>query len=149
MNKVQKSIIIDAPPEQVFSYVLLPESLIEIWPGITAIRDVKWLPNTGKDFLVCYKLGGILIECSSKDVEVIPNQRIVNKVQGGIQSTVTWDFFSYRENQTLVTFEIEYSLPTGFVGRMAEAVLLRMNDKEAEVILFNLQLRMEFGPIEP
>lgn len=149
MSSVHKTAIIDAPVERVFEYVLSPDSLIQIWSSIVAIWNVEWQPNGGKNFCWKYKLGGLYFEGSGKDTEVVKNQRIVNEVEGaGITSKVVWTFQPYREGATLVIFDVEYSIPSLMVGRrLAEAVFVRMNEKEAEMILYNLQLRMEYSDL--
>jgi hypothetical protein len=44
---------------------------------------------------------------------------------------------------TKVTFEVEYTVPIPVLGKLAEAIIVKMNDREGELILANLKARME------
>ena len=43
----------------------------------------------------------------------------------------------------ILTTEIEYSVPVPVLGRLAEALVVKMNEREAELVLANLKSRME------
>jgi hypothetical protein len=47
MAKLVKSIVIQAPVEQVFAYMSEPNNQVEIWPSIVEVSDVKRLPDGG------------------------------------------------------------------------------------------------------
>jgi len=42
-----------------------------------------------------------------------------------------------------VTFEVEYTVPILVLGKLAEAIIVKINDREGELILANLKARME------
>jgi len=42
-----------------------------------------------------------------------------------------------------VTFEAEYSVPLPLLGKLAEAFIIKQNEREAELLLANLRARME------
>jgi len=44
---------------------------------------------------------------------------------------------------TKVTFEVEYTVPIPLLGKLAEAIIVKMNDREGDLILANLKARME------
>ena len=87
-------------------------------------------------------MAGIHLEGTSEDTEYIPNQRIVSKSKGGVESTQTW-MFQPEGDETKVTFEVEYTVPIPVLGKLAEAIIVKMNEHEGEVILANLKTRME------
>ena len=39
-----------------------------------------------------YKMAGVRVEGAAEAVEYIPNRHIVSKSEGGVSSTITWDF---------------------------------------------------------
>ena len=142
MAKVEKTITIDAPVEKVFSYVSVKTNLPDIWPSMVEAKDIQSLPNGGESFRWVYKMAGVKFEGTSEDSEFIVNQRIVSKTKGGIDSTVTWTFQPETEG-TKVTFDAEYTVPIPLVGKIAEAIIVKQNNKEAELLLTNLKDRME------
>ena len=142
MAKVKKSITIKAPVEKVFDFVSEPTHLPEFWPSLVEVKDVKRLPNGGTSNRWVYKMVGIRLEGTSEDIERITNQRLVSKTEGGVKSTQTWTF-QPEAGGTNVTFEVEYTVPIPVLGRLAEAVIVKMNEHEGDLLLANLKAQME------
>jgi uncharacterized membrane protein len=142
MAKVAKSITINAPVEEVFGYFDDPSNLPEVWPSLVEVRDVQRLPNGGNKFRWIYKMAGLRLEGTSEDTEYVTNQRTVTRSQGGIDSTITLTY-EPENGGTRVTLENEYSVPIPVLGRLAEAVILRQNEREGELLLANVKDRLE------
>ena len=142
MEKVMKSISIEAPVEQVFGYINVPTNLPEIWPSMVEAKEVEKLPNGGNRFKWVYKMAGMRLEGTSEDTDVIANQHVIGTTKGGIESTTTWKTEAEGAG-TKVTFIAEYSVPLPLVGKMAEKFIIKVNEKEAETLLANLKARME------
>jgi uncharacterized membrane protein len=144
MVKAVKTITIKAPVEKVFDYLSEPTNLPEIWPSLVEIKDVQKLPSGGNRNRWVYKMAGIRLEgtSESEDTVCVPNQRLVSKTKGGVESTQIW-MFQPEAGGTKVTFEVEYTVPIPVLGKLAEAIIVKMNDHEGELILANLKARME------
>jgi len=142
MAKVEKTITINAPVEKVFDYIDQPTNLPEIWPSLMEIKDVQTLPNGGHTDRWVYKMAGMRFEGTTEGIEHVTNQRIVSKTKGGVESTQTW-VFQPEDGGTNVTFEVEYNIPIPVLGKLAEAIVVKMNDREGDSILANLKTRME------
>jgi uncharacterized protein YndB with AHSA1/START domain len=142
MATVMKSIIINAPAEKVFEYIMVPTNMLEIWPSVIETKDIQPLPNGGTKFRWVYKMAGMRFEGVTEDTEVVPNQRIVSINKGGIESEITWEFQPEGE-ATKVTMEADYTVPIPLLGKLAEAFIVKQNDNEGETILANLKARME------
>ena len=142
MPKIKKTITINAPVERVFGFMNTPESLPEIWPSFVEARDVQRLPNGGAKFRYVYKMAGMRFEGTSEDTEYVPNQRVVNKSKGGVEAKQVYTF-QPEAGGTKFTWEIEYTVPIPVLGRLAEAIIVRMNEGEAELVMANLKARME------
>lgn len=106
------------------------------------VKDVEPLPNGGHRFRWAYKMASMRFEGTSEDVEYMPNQRFIQQSRGGIESTVTWTFLS-EAGGTRVTFLGEYAVPVPLLGRLAEAVIVKVNEHETEALLANLKAQME------
>ena len=142
MAKVEKTISINAPVEKIFSYISDPTNLPEFWPSLVETSDVQTLPNGHHSNRWVYKMAGMRFEGTSEDTEFIPNQRLVSKTSGGVESTQTWTF-QPEASGTRVTFTVEYTVPIPVLGKLAEAIIVRMNDHEGDLVLSNLKARME------
>ncbi len=61
---------------------------------------------------------------------------------GGIEGTFTWTFQT-AAGGTTVTFEGNYTVPVPLLGKLAEAFVVGVNQRDAEVMLANLKARLE------
>lgn len=140
MVRIDKEIIVNSSIEKVFSYIREPTNWPEIWPSLLAIEDVQSLPNGGYSAKYEYKMVGIRFKGTGEYTEFVPNHWIVVNTKGGVQSTITCTFRSI-EDKTRVTLTIEYEVPVPLLGKLAEIVILKMNDQEADLVMVNLQAR--------
>jgi uncharacterized protein YndB with AHSA1/START domain len=140
--RIEKTITINAPVEKVFDYVDDPTNLPEIWPSLIDVMDVERLPAGGTKFRWRYKMAGVRTEGTTEAVEYVANQRIVSKSEGGISSTITWDF-APEDGGTKVTNAVDYAVHVPVLRKLAESFLVRVNENEGEMILANLKARME------
>lgn len=143
MPKRETTITINAPVEKVFSYLQdEPTNLLEIWPSMVEVKDMKRLPNGGTSFRWVYKMVGMRFEGTSEDIEYISNQRVVTKTKGGIEATYTW-MFQPEDGKTKMTVEVEWSVPVPVLGKLAEALIIRQQEREFDLVLANLKDKME------
>jgi uncharacterized protein YndB with AHSA1/START domain len=142
MATVKKSIKIDAPVEKVFEYATKPEILPEIWPSLVEVKNIKELPNGGHSWDWVYKMAGMRFTGFSENTEVVPNERTVSRTTGGIDSTITWEYQPVDGGTKLIN-TTEYKVPIPLLGKLAESIIVKMNENEAEVILANLKAMME------
>ncbi|MFC1922805.1 SRPBCC family protein [Chloroflexota bacterium] len=142
MAIVTKTININAPVEKIYSYIQVPNNLLEIWPSMIEVKDIQPLPNGGNKYGWVYKMAGMRFEGLSEDTEIVTNQRAVSKTEGGIDSEITWEFQQVEEG-TNVSLKAEYTVPIPLIGKLAEAAIVKLNDNEGDAILANLKARME------
>ncbi len=142
MARIQKSILVKAPIEKVFNYLNDPKKLTEYWPGMIEVKDIEYLPNGGSCFNFVYNMAGIHLNCRSEDTEIIPLKKMVSVSTGGADATVIWEL-DKAEDGTKVLFDNEYTVPVPVIGKLAEALIVKMNEKEADTILANLKLILE------
>ena len=142
MAKVEKTININAPVDKVFSYIDEPTNLPVIWPSLVEVKNVQRLPNGGRSNQWVYKMAGIRLEGTTEDVEYVTNQLMVSKTKGGVESTQTW-IFQPEASGTNVTFNVKYTVPIPVLGKLAEAIIIKMNEREGDSLLANLKARME------
>lgn len=139
MATIRRSISIHAPTERVFDYVADPTHLPAIWPSLVEVRNVV-SHDAGASFDWDYKLLGIRIHGHSDPVERVPNERLVTRSVRGIPNTFRW-LFSRHDDDTEVALEVDYESP--LPGKLAERMVGRVNEREAETLLKNLKRRLE------
>ncbi len=140
MAKVDKEVWIEAPLEKIFDYISYPSNMPEFWPSLMEITDVQSLPNGGYSTRWVYKMLGLRFEGKAEYTRIALNEFFVIETKGGIKSTIVWTFRS-REDKTRVTFTVTYKVPIPLLGKLAEAIITKMNDSEADLIMANLKTR--------
>ncbi len=140
MAKIENKAIVNAPIEKIFGHIYELSNWLEFWPSLMELRDVKPLPNGGYSARWVYKMAGMLFRGAGEYTSVVPNQLLVIETKGGVISTITWAFRSWG-NRTRVFLTIEYTIPIPLLGKLAEVIVAKMNEKEAELMLHNLQVR--------
>jgi uncharacterized membrane protein len=141
MARVHKNIEIKAPVEKVFSYIEDPKNDTEWITNMIEVSDVTG-SGAGKHFNWVWNMSGIKFKGESTYTEDIPNKRIVMKSKGGIDAT--WDYkFESKKDVTILDLDIEYSIPVPVLGKLAEKLILKHNERDAEMALGNLKDRLE------
>jgi uncharacterized membrane protein len=142
MAKLEKSIFIDAPVEKVFGFMAEPYNILEIWPSMQEIKNLEALPNGGHSYDWAYKMAGLRFEGHTETTELVRNQRVVAKNEGGIPSTFVW-IYRVEDGGTRVTMSVDYEMPGKLLGKLAEPIVHKMNEHEGDILLANLKARME------
>lgn len=141
MAKIEKTITINAPVEKVFAYVEDPMSNPEWLPGVVEVKDVTG-QGVGSHFRWVYKMVGMRLEGESTTTEYVSNRRIVTQSKGGAVSTWTWTFEPH-DGGTKLNLVVEYTIPVPVLGKLAEALVLKQNEREAGLAMANIKARME------
>jgi uncharacterized membrane protein len=84
---------------------------------------------------------GRYFEGDTTITEYIQDQRVVSSNAGGIPSTFVWTY-QPEDGGTRLTVEVEYTVPVKVLGRLAEPVVAKLNEREAETVLENLKTAM-------
>ena len=144
MPKVDNEVIINAPVQDIFNYVSQPSNLQQIWPSLIEIKNEKLLPNGGYSYRWVYKMSGIHFTGVGECIDLKPNLVLASKNTGTIESIVMFKFLSMGI-QTKVSLTIDYQVPMSLFRQLTEIIILKMNAKEAGLILDNLRIRFEEG----
>ena len=140
ISRLEKEGTIEVPLEIVFGYSSVPNNLPEFWPSLIEIKDVQPLPNGGYRARWVYKMAGMRFEGRGEYTQIVPNKWFVIETKGGISSIITWTFRS-EGNRTRVFLTIEYKVPIPLLGKLAEAIIVKMNEQEGDLIMANLRTR--------
>lgn len=143
MVKIEKTVIIHAPVERIFAYMTNPANLTEIWPCLVEVKDLyQTQEGTGTTYNWVYKMAGSHFEGTAEITELIPNQRLVVRDEGGIKAIRTTTV-QPADGGTKYTLQMEYVLPPSLLGELDPGFIQRLNECEADVVLANLKAKME------
>ena len=137
MVSVRKSVVISAPPDRVFEYVTEPSTMAEWLTKMVEVRDIVGT-GEGQQYEWTYKYAGLLLRGQSVVVQHVPNRLAVSQSIGMIGSTWTFRVEPHEEGSTL-TIEVEYSIPIPVLGKIAEHVAVRLDARDLETSLSNVQ----------
>lgn len=141
MARIHKSIEIKAPIEKVYTYLDDPRNSPEWITNMIEVNDVKG-SGTGAHYKWAWKMAGMKFQGENTNIEDVPNKRIVVKSKGGIDST--WDFkLERRENVTTLDLDVDYSIPVPVLGKLAENLILKRNDRDLDTAMMNLKDKLE------
>jgi uncharacterized membrane protein len=141
MPKVNNSININAPVEKVFAYTTDPTNLPEWMVGITDVKDVTG-SGVGQHHHWTYKMVGIPLHGETTASEHVPNERWVTDSKGGATSVFTFTFAPH-EGGTKVNMDIDYTIPIPVLGKLAEKLVLKRNQRDMDMSMENLKDHME------
>lgn len=142
MNKIEKTITINAPVHAIFEYVIEPLNLLKLCPKLVGIEDTHRLQNGGRSFKWEYKMVKVHFWGTSTCIECLVNQRLVNSIHGGVVGSTTWLFKADGE-WTHVALIIEYAMPTPFIQRHGINAIEKENKSVAISLLETLKTTME------
>lgn len=142
MRKLSKTIDINAPVDRVYEFLTTPTNLPTIWPSMVGVANVERKADGTHSFDWTYKMAGLHFHGRSRPIEVKQNKLVVMKNEEGIPSTFYWRYEANGAG-TRLTLDVEYDIPTPVLGRIAEAVVAKMNEHELDAMLDNAKAAIE------
>lgn len=147
MLKIEKEIEIKAGAERIFDYITDPNNLPAIWPSMVGVSNVERRTDGWHRFDWVYKMVGVHFRGHADTIAVDRPRFLQTKSEAGIASKFTWQFTA-RGSACEVKLGVEYTIPTPVIGRLAEHIVARMNEREAETLLLNLKTAVEALALE-
>lgn len=137
MATIERSFFVQAPPERVFDFLAHHANDPQWLPGLV---DARNFTGAGTDYRWewTYKMAGLSFDGSGQTLEHDPPRRHVVETRGGIVSTWAWALEAEGDG-TRVSLRMEYTLPVAVLGKIAEKLLLKQNEKAADEGSANLQ----------
>ncbi|MGB5703283.1 MAG: SRPBCC family protein [Polyangiales bacterium] len=137
MASWKDSILIHAPPDEVFAYVDEPSELPTWLPSMVEVRNVVGT-GLGQQYEYTYKMAGLLLRGQNVVIEHVPNERGLHQVIGMISAL--WEYsVEPHEEGTMLNIEVEYSIPIPVLGKLAERLAIKQNAASFELALVNVK----------
>ncbi len=141
MPRLHNSIDIKAPVEKVFSYLEDPRNGPEWIHSMVEVKDIKG-PGLGNHYNWTWKMAGVKFNGESDLVEDLPNEKIVVKSKGTVESTWTFKLEPHGD-MTHLDLDVDYKIPIPVVGKVAEKIVLKQNERESEIDMQNIKEKLE------
>jgi carbon monoxide dehydrogenase subunit G len=146
MFTVEQQVRIDSPPGEVFSFLDDPRNHVKVTPGLVDVADVEALASGGKRAEYRYKLAGVELVGVVEDVERVPGSRLVQRLTGAIDGTITYELAGDDDDDdgaTDLTYEAEYDLPDTVIESVLAPIAEAYNRREARATVENLKTFLE------
>lgn len=136
MIKIQKSIVAEAPVEQVFAYLNDPARQPEYMTGTDEVKDIQRLPDGRYTYTNVSKFLGLQVDFKCEQIEVVPNERIVEKMHGaGMDGTVTEHLEPLENGKTRVSLIGEMTIHAGPLAKLGESFFAKYFDHSVEMAM--------------
>jgi len=131
--RVETSVTINAPIEKVFDTIVDPALTAQWSSGVSEVTNIKGNPwEKGSSVDMAYHVLGMKFTQHMVTSEIEKPRKVIYEMTGGFPGT--FEFALERQGQaTKVDTRIDYSVPGGIIGKIANQLLLeRMNRKNME-----------------
>ena len=131
MTTISKSLTINSPVSEVFTYFARPEHMADQFPenmGLNIIPlEVKNGFGVGTIFRISGDFDGKRLEWDCETIDYIPHRKIVAKMIEGPfkQWQITVDFEEVDKKSTKTSLIVDYDMPMGPLGGFLDKVKLK------------------------
>ena len=131
MTTISKSMEINAPLSEVFTYFARPEHMADQFPenmGLNIIPlEVKNGFGVGTIFRISGDFDGKKLEWDCETIDYIPHKKIVAKmIEGPFKFwQITVDFDEITEKKTKTSITVDYDMPMGPLGGFIDKIKLK------------------------
>jgi len=131
MTTINKSMEINAPLSEVFTYFARPEHMADQFPenmGLNIIPlEVKNGFGVGTIFRISGDFDGKKLEWDCETIDYIPHKKIVaNMIEGPFKFwQITVDFDEIDEKKTKTSITVDYDMPMGPLGGFIDKIKLK------------------------
>lgn len=137
MQKIHTNVDIHRPASDVFAYLEDPTHHPEWLPSLIEVRNVTG-SGEGQRWEWTYKMAGIRLDGEAVLAQTVSGERLVVMTKG--PSEATWTFvLSGTENGAHLDLTVDYTIPVPVLGKLAEKMVLRMNEREIDLAARNIK----------
>lgn len=131
MTSISKSVEINTPVNEVFTYFARPEHMADQFPenmGMNIIPiEVKNGFGIGTIFRISGDFDGKKLEWDCETIDYIPHRKIIAQmIEGPFKHwQITVEFEEVTENKTRTSIRVDYDMPMGPLGGLMDKVKLK------------------------
>ena len=149
MAIVQRSVQINASPEETMAILSDAGRWPDWYPGMTEIKVAPPFPEEGGKVVFKVKSAGMSMAITETMIDYQPAKLQLLQMEGMLSGRARWELIPEGDGTRLTT-TFDYALPGGVFGKLADALMVkRMNSKALEEALENFKALMERQPAVP
>ncbi|MFL5733269.1 MAG: SRPBCC family protein [Chloroflexia bacterium] len=142
-QKVRPQTTINVPREEVFDFLVNPQQIPLVLPGLIENTDVPELPlKVGDTFTYHYQVSGVMLEGTWTITELEKPSVYAARTTGGGDSE--WRYTLRDEGKgTHLDLTVTYDPPKSVLQKIQVGVLEKIVEKDAETYMQNLKTLLE------
>ena len=144
MRRIHRTIDIKAPVPRVWEFLQQPNNLPGVWPHLVSVSNIVPRDGGANDFDWVFKMGGVHFDGHASVEQARPGEYVRFRNEGGIPSTFVWNYQA-TTGGTRLTVDVEYTIPTPVIGKLAEALVAKSNERDLDALLQNTKERLEYA----
>jgi acyl-CoA synthetase (AMP-forming)/AMP-acid ligase II/uncharacterized membrane protein len=141
--RVEKDILIDAPPEEIWEFVSNPDHYDRFWHGLTRLERKNDEQGLGARFALRMRIGSADVGGLIEIVECDDNADMAWTSITGIDHRVRWRLREADDGRTKLVLRLSWDSPGGLLGSTADRVAAPKVATTLEKTLRNLALELE------
>ena len=143
MPRIEESITIDRPVEDVFAYVTDPDNQTTIQSNMIEFHaDGPMEKGTRTNGAT--RVAGRRVEWTAEVTEFQPDRRVeIRSLDAPMEFHITWTYEPAGDDACRVTFEQEVGSLGSFFGRLADPIVTKMYSRDVKGNLENLKTLLE------
>lgn len=144
MATISRTIVINAPLEKVFQFVVSPDNWTKYVTSLVDVRDVSSANvEKGTTFAWKYRMLGMDFGGKGTVTENVTNEKFGMKMEGGFPITENYGF-KKANGGTALTVEVIYETPSKIMQTVSKSGLVeKLNQKEADAVLEKIKILCE------
>lgn len=142
-NQIKIQTVIPTSRESLFEFLTTPGQVRLVLPGLIESTNISELPlKVGSTFDYKYQMYGMIVDGQWEVLVLESPARYEARTTGGAVST--WKYkLEDADGGTELSLDLEYDVPESLLGQVKVAILMKINEKEAEHFFENLRAVFE------
>lgn len=146
MPVIEKNLVLNAPPEKVFQYLMNPNHLPEFCPDVTEVKVVQHYDTSYVEFTWSAKMLGVHFEGMATIKDLGHDQRIEIHFWGGLKGSMIW-LFNPNTKSTELRAIFEYTIPAPLTRKHQYEAITQQNELAFEHMLNTLSTQLETSSV--
>jgi len=143
MRRIHRTIDIKAPVQRIYEFLNQPSNLPGVWPHMVSVSNIVPREGGASNFDWVFKMGGVRFNGHALVEEARPGEYVRFRTEGGIPSTFVWNYQASNGSSARLTVDVEYTIPTPVIGKLAEVLVAKSNERDLDALLQNTKERLE------
>ena len=144
MNKVWRSISVNARMNDVYGFLVNPQNLAEVWPNLEEVKRVEQSKVNGAyDFEAEFQIADRKLRAKAQSVDAQQYDHLSIKTGKDLESTIDWKLAPIGGRSTKVTLQFDYRTPKDAADQEGTHALVKETERGVDEMLKNLKSRVE------